>query len=149
MPRTLTTPTAAAPYLAQWTAAGVDITSSAANSPVVISPVERAILVPIVAITALSKNIVFYVAHINNNAAFAGSVDFAQTLTISTAAANSRRTAAAGAAGKYFGEVATTHVLGGFDLRGVPDTQGESQWVLGILDINTDSAVDLLGWRWV
>lgn len=142
----LSTPTPAAPYLAIWTGASVDITSTTLGTAPVEIAVQPGILIPVITCTDASKSLIFYVAHLNNDKNYADSVDFGATLTIATAT-TSVRSVNTGASGNYFGEVATSNVRGGFDLRGIGKIKG-GKWVLGIVSIDSATAVLLHELRW-
>lgn len=141
MSRSLSGPSRTVPYLASWTAANLDLTSTtAATAPVRLAGLSSAAYVQFCfAGASASKTFSWQLIladqrwlDASSNAAPMRAIEF-------TTAAGARRTAAAGAAENYF------HADKIIDIGGIGET-ADAHWYLALAGIDTDTAAYLLSY---
>lgn len=142
MARTPAEQTPSTPYIASWTAASQDLTSTAANAPIALGGalcgVDGRVFAPILACNDAAGVCTAFLCVLDRSARYGSKVIWAQE-TVYTA--GSRRQAPDGASGLYI--MAPSATYWAFDLRGVP-TNPTREVFFGIASITTATQVVLV-----
>lgn len=141
MSRLPVVPTPSLPYLASWTAAGLDITATGANAPLLvgdISPGDDQGVLPVLACDNLGGTAIMYLALVDYSDKFNGLVVWYGQMAYT--AASLRRMALDNSSGLYLMQPATACI----DTRGIRGGASHRKWHLGLGAIATATQVVLL-----